>query len=302
MNDAFEIRDQRPRLSLIAASLCSLGLFSAGVGAAFLLFVAAYPLGLISAYPAPPAAATEGPLGFEEKVADVDDLYRGVGEPMQAYLERLTKAVAGGMVHYWTEGDSWTATDMRYTRISAFDNYLLWILSFRPQYRETLQNYEFVTPRKGLARGYGFCSQVSKIVYSVLSDQGIDATIYSVPEHTVVVSNGNILDPDYGVFVPHTLEDVQQDPSIIDSYYAQFGPMLPLLKKAYGQSWQSLGTAEDFDSVRAYEAKFERLKWIPPLAFLATGILLATIGALLRHREGLVRLVSRRVHKSVRSS
>ncbi|MER9457485.1 MULTISPECIES: hypothetical protein [unclassified Mesorhizobium] len=286
MNDAFEIRYQKLRPSLTAALLCSFGFFSAGVGAAFLLFVSAYPLGLISAYPAPPAEATEGPLGFQQKVVDVDDLYRATDEPMQAYLERLTKAVAGGMVHYWTVGDSWAATDTSYTRISVFDNYLLWMLSFRPQYRETLQNYEFVTPRKGLARGYGFCSQVSKIVYSILADQGIEATIYSVPQHTVVVSNGNILDSDYGVFVPRSLEDVQREPSIIDTYYAQFAPMLPLLKTAYGGAWQPAGTIEDLDGVRAYEAKFERLKWAPPLALLATGMVLATFGMMLRHREG----------------
>ena len=285
MNDAMKIRDQGPRLSLFAALLRSLGLFLAGVGTAFLLFVSAYPLGLIRAYPSPPAQATEGPLGFEQGVGDVEDLYRGPDEPMQAYLDRLTKAVAGGVVHYWTEGDNWTATDTRYTRISVFDNYLLWMLSFRPEYQDNLENYEFVTPRKALDRGYGFCSQVAKIVYSVLSDQGIDATIYSVPEHTVVQSNGNVLDSDYGVFVPHSLVEIQQDPSIVDSYYAQFGSMLPLLKKAYGQPWQQLGTAEDFNNVRAYEAKFERLKWAPPLMLLAMGVLLAAVGMVLQRRE-----------------
>ncbi|MDX8502176.1 hypothetical protein RFM99_27650 [Mesorhizobium sp. VK4C] len=293
MNDAIEIRDRKPRLTLIAALTRSLGLFSAGAGTAFLFFVSAYPLGLISAYPAPPAAATDGPLGFEQKVGDVGDLYRGPDEPMQAYLDRLTKAVAGGMVHYWTEGDRWTTADTRYTRIGVFDNYLLWTLSFRPEYRENLQNYEFVTPRKALDRGYGFCSQVSKIVYSVLADQGIEAAIYSAPEHTVVESNGNILDSDYGVFIPHSLAEIQQDPSIIDSYYAQFGSMLPLLRQAYGESWQPLGTAEGFNEVRAYEAKFERLKWVPPLMLLALGILLAAGGTLLQRREESARLASR---------
>ncbi|RRI05410.1 hypothetical protein EH240_05850 [Mesorhizobium tamadayense] len=294
MNDAIKIRDQRPRLSLYPASLRSLGLFLAGVGTAFLLFVSAYPLGLVRAYPAPPAAATEGPLGFEQSVGDVDDLYRGPGEPMQVYLDRLTKAVAGGVVHYWTEGDSWTAADTRYTRISVFDNYLLWMLSFQPEYQDNLQNYEFVTPRKALHRGYGFCSQVSKIVYSILADQGIDAKIYSVPEHTVVESNANVLDSDYGVFVPHSLVEIEKAPSIVDSYYAQFGSMLPLLKKAYGQSWQQLGTAEDFNNVRAYEAKFERLKWAPPLMLLAIGVLLAAAGRLLQRRE-LARLMPQQV-------
>lgn len=285
MTDAMKIRDRRPRLSLIGGLLRSSGLFLAGVGTAFLLFVSAYPLGLVRAYPGPPAEAIEGPLGFEQSIGDVMDLYRRPDEPMQAYLNRLTKAVAGEVVHYWTEGDSWTTSDTRYTRISVFDNYLLWMLSFQPQYRDTLQNYEFMTPRKALDRGYGFCSQVSKIVYSVLADQGIDATIYSVPEHTVVESSGNVLDSDYGVFVPHSLVEIQQDPSMVDSYYAQFGSMLPLLKKAYGQSWQQLGTADDFNGVRAYEAKFERLKWAPPIMLLAIGVLLAAVGMILQRRE-----------------
>lgn len=285
MNNATKIRHRKRYLSSIAVLLRSLGLFSAGAGTAFLIFVSAYPLGLVSAYPAPPAAATEGPLGFVQKIGDVEDLYRNPNEPMQAYLERLTKAVAGGMVHYWTEGDRWTTADTRYTRIGALDNYLLWTQSFLPEYRENLQNYEFVTPRKALDRGYGFCSQVSKIVYSILADQGIEATIYTVPEHTVVESNGYVLDSDYGVFVPHSLAAVQRELSIVDHYYASFGSMLPLLRKAYGQYWRPLGTAEGFNDVRAYEAKFERLKWAPPLLLLAMSVLLGAGGTLLQRRE-----------------
>ncbi|TIS14119.1 MAG: hypothetical protein E5X07_37825 [Mesorhizobium sp.] len=72
---------------------------------------------------------------------------------------------------------------------------------------------------------------------------------------------------------------------MIDPYYAQFGSMLPLLHKAYGQPWQPLGTSQGFKDVRDYEAKFERLKWFPPLMLMATGILFVAFGALLRRRE-----------------
>lgn len=284
MTDTINIRARTPFSSLLAGPARSLGIVLAAVGVVFLIFVSAYPLGLVSAYPAPPAAAIEGPLGLEQQVGDVEDLYRRPDEPMQSYLARLTKTVAGGMVHYWTEKDSWAATDTRYTGISAFDNYLLWMLSFRPEYQQNLQNYEFVTPRKALDRGYGFCSQVSKVVYSVLADQGIDATIYATRSHTVVQSNGYILDPDFGVFVPHSLAEIQQDPSIILPYYARFGSMLDLVKDAYAQSWQPLGTAEGFSDVRAYEEKFERLKWAPPFMLLALGMLLVAGSRLLGRR------------------
>ncbi|MBZ9851949.1 hypothetical protein LB565_28610 [Mesorhizobium sp. CA14] len=293
MSDVIKIRARTPFSSLVAGTARALGIYLAVAGTAFLIFVSAYPLGLVGAYPTPPAAAIEGPLGFDEEVGDVEDLYRRPDEPMQRYLARLTKTVAGGMVHYWTESDSWAATDTPYTRISAFDNYLLWMLSFHPEYQQNLQNYEFVTPRKALDRGYGFCSQVSKIVYSVLADQGIDATIYTAPSHTVVQSNGYVLDADYGVFVPHSLAEIRQDPSIIDSYYGQFGSMLNLVKDAYAQPWQPLGTAEGFKDVRAYEAKFEHLKWVPPLMLLVLGMLLFGGGTLLRRREKKVASVSR---------
>ncbi|AZO25011.1 hypothetical protein EJ070_33035 [Mesorhizobium sp. M1E.F.Ca.ET.045.02.1.1] len=253
----------------------SLGLCLMAAGAAFLLFVAAYPLGLIRAYPAPPSAAIEGPLGFEREIEDLNGLYREPDEPKQVYLERLTKSVAGGMVHYWTEGDRWTASDTRYTRISVFDNYVIWLLGLLPAYHESFQNYEFLTPGKALGRGYGFCSQVSKIVYSILIEQGIQATIYGAEQHTIVEVDGNVLDPDYGVIVPYPLALVEKDPSIIDSYYSDYESMLPLLHEAYGQPWHALGTPEGFQNIRAYETVLERLKWLPPVTLLAIGVLFA---------------------------
>ena len=153
--------------SIPARLLQSFGFFLVGIGAAFLLFVAAYPLGLISAYPVPPTAAIEGPLGFERKIEDLDVLYRAPDEPMQDYLRRLTTTVAGGMVHYWTEGDSWAPTDTIYTQVGIFDNYLLWILSFLPQYRKNFQNYEFVEPQKALiaATVFALKSRRSSILF-----------------------------------------------------------------------------------------------------------------------------------------
>jgi hypothetical protein len=292
---------QRPNRSFIPALLLQWGgLVLTAIGAAFLLVVAAYPLGLIRAYPAPPAAAIEGPLGLTRKISDPDILHRTPGEPMQAYLERLTKTVAGSMVHYWTKSDRWTAEDARYTRIGLFDNYLLWIESFLPRYRENFQDYEFVTPGKALMRGYGFCSQASKIVYSILTDQGIAAVIYSAPEHTIVESNGSVLDSDYGVFIPHSLDSIRKDPSLIDRYYANFQPMVPLLRRAYAESWQQLGTARGFRDVRAYEAKFERLKWFPPLMLLALGMAFAAGGTLLDRRGKIVRPASRGIPTTTR--
>lgn len=266
---------------LLAQLLRWAGFGVLGLGFALLLFVAAYPLGLINAYPDLPRAAVEGPLGVDHKIADPQSLYRMPEEPLPDYLDRLTKSVAGGIVHYWTVGDSWSAEDIPYTRISIYDNYLLWIQSIFPA-GASLRNYEYVTPAKVIARGYGFCSQVSKLLYSVLRDQGIDATVASNPLHTVVESGGSVLDADYGVFIPHPLAWMRQHPEAVDSYYAAFGWMLPILRQAYGQPWHGLGTPDDYDSLRAYEERFDRLKWLPPLFAMVAGVLLLVCGRLLR--------------------
>ena len=281
----------RPTRSF-ATALMWLGYAAMGVGVAFLAFLAAAPLGLLRAYPAPPEDAVHGPLGLERKITDLRSLYRNHGEPMEVYLRRLTTSVAAGMVHYWSKGDSWSESDSPYTEISIYDNYLLWLQMLLLKDRQHFRNYEFMTPAKAIDRGYGFCSQVSKTVYSILREQGIESVIYSNPSHTVVEADGNILDADYGVFIPHSVAWVERTPDAIDLYYADHGAMIPSLRQAYAQPWHVLGTAEDFDNVRNYEAKFERLKWLPPLLAIILGLAALAIGAGL-HRRGLAQSQAR---------
>jgi hypothetical protein len=269
----------RPKIAL-AKGARWLGCSLAGLGLGLLLFTAAAPLGFVKPYPAPPHAAVDGELGLSRAISDVRSLYRNPGEVLPVYLDRLTRSVAAGMVHYWTIGGSWSPPDARFTGISIFDNYLLWVYRLLPAYRANFQDYEFLTPDKAVARGYGFCSQVSKLVYSILHDQGIASTIVNNAQHTIVEADGAILDADYGVFVPHSIDWVQQHPDAVDHYYAAFAASLPLLRQAYAQPWQTLGSDAAFAEVRAYETRFERLKWIPPIVAIVAGLLLFLIASL----------------------
>jgi hypothetical protein len=268
-----------------ATALKWLGFAAMGFGAALLVLLTASPLGLLRAYPAPPEAAVDDPLGLDRKITDLQSLDRNAGEPMEAYLRRLTTSVAGGMVHYWSRGDTWSEADAPYTEISIYDNYLLWLQMVLLKDRQHFRNYEFMTPAKAIDRGYGFCSQVSKTIYSILRDQGIVSVIYSNPSHTVVEADGDVLDADYGVFIPHSIAWVQQTADAIDTYYADYGLMVPLIRQAYAQPWHVLGTAAEFDNVRKYEAWFEWLKWLPPLLAIILGLAAVAIGAGLRRRE-----------------
>lgn len=255
------------------------GVGATAFGVMLLLFVAAYPLGLVRAYPAPPSFAVDGRLGLQKRITDPKSLDRGPGEDLTGYLSRLTESVAVGMTHYWTGGDAWSEADIPYTAISVYDNYLLWLQGLLPAYRDNLRNYEFLTPAKAIARGYGFCSQVSKLVYSILREQGIDSQILSNPLHTVVEADGSVLDPDYGVFIPHSMAWIRAHPAALDGYYAAFPMDLASLRQAYAQEWHPLGSAAAFDQVRRYEARFDRLKWLPPAAITLFGVSLLLLGA-----------------------
>jgi hypothetical protein len=262
--------------------LAGTGAVVLAVSIAFLLFVAAYPLGLVAAYPAPPRAAVDGPLGLRAPITDLDVLYRRDGEPMPAYLERLTDTVAGGMVHYWTAGEAWTAGDAAYTGIGILDNYLLWGLRQRPAYRANFENYEFLSPGRAIGRGYGFCSQVSKTVYAVLREQGIPARVLASDHHVVVEAGGSILDADYGVFIPHPMEWVRRHLDRIAVYYGEHPSSVAPLRDAYADPWRELGDDRAYDEVRAYEEKFERLKWLPPMMGISIGLALLGAGILFR--------------------
>ncbi len=261
----------RARAARLVAFAGWLALAASG---ALLLLAAAHPLGLVTAYPEPPAAAVAGPLGRTAPIAGREALDRVADEPLPDYLARLTETVAAGMVHYWTAGDTWTPGDAAYTGISIYDNYLLWLLGRFPPYRDHLQNYEFVSPRQAVARGYGFCSQVSKLVYTVLREQGIPSRILVSERHVVVESGGMLLDADYGVFAPRDLDWLRRHPDEIDRHYARYPGALPLLRDVFGDDWQVLGSDAVFDDSRAFEEKAERFKWLLPMFGLAAGVAL----------------------------
>src|SRR5258708_25153448 len=90
-----------------ATALKWLGFAAMGFGAALLVLLTASPLGLLRAYPAPPEAAVDDPLGLDRKITDLQSLDRNAGEPMEAYLRRLPTSLAGGLRHYVSMCDTW---------------------------------------------------------------------------------------------------------------------------------------------------------------------------------------------------
>lgn len=219
-------------------------------------------IGAYNPYPEPPADVIQRP--FFGRSADIEfkSLFRKEREPLGTYQARLTKAVNAWMVHYWPAGDR------EFVGVHPIDNFPMWAKSFVAGY-EHFANYEFVSPRMAWRRGYGFCSQLSRIVYSVLRAQGISATIMEHPNHVVVESEGAVLDADFGVFIPVSLKYIQSRPDIIGGYYGRkFPKLVNVLRAIYSDGWQETSSKRAFDRMLAFEAASRKWDWVLMLTTL----------------------------------
>lgn len=143
------------------------------------------------------------------------------GETDEQFAIRINKVVNDGFAHYWkSEGIR------KYNlRIPAWENYMLYAASYID--RENYERYEFSNYKKNLERGAGLCSSHSIVVKGVLKDNGIDAALWDIAGHVVVRANVDkannkwiILDPDFGVVVPHDTAAIQANPELVRPAYA----------------------------------------------------------------------------------
>ena len=138
-------------------------------------------------------------------------LVRHEGESDKDFSLRVNDIVSKSMSHYFkNEGKK------KYNlRVPARENYILFLVnSFKEDDR-----YEFKNYKKGLERGVGLCSSHSIVVKGVLLDNGIEAHLWDIAGHVVVrarVSEDQwyILDPDYGLFVPHDIAEIEANQEI----------------------------------------------------------------------------------------
>ena len=136
----------------------------------------------------------------------------------EVYFQKLVKAVNKNIAHYWrTEG----RTKYNLT-IPVYENYILWLKQFSDQKHYKL--YEFCNYEHAVERKVGLCSQHAIIICGILEDKHIPAKIVALSGHVVAtaeVEKGNwwILDGDYGVIIPKSIEEIEKNPTLIIPYY-----------------------------------------------------------------------------------
>lgn len=138
---------------------------------------------------------------------------------------RINKVVNDGFMHYWkSEG-----IEKYHMRVPLWENYILYFASYMNP--EKYAKYEFSNYKKNLERGVGLCSTHSTIVKGVLLENGIKAELMDVGGHHVVVRaelNDTaiyMLDPDFGVVVPHDTAAITANPELVRAHYSQMASL-----------------------------------------------------------------------------
>lgn len=137
----------------------------------------------------------------------------------EEYCRELVTAVNNGIAHYWSEEGR---TKYNLT-IPVYENWLLWIAQFINPHKYRL--YEFCDYKKALERKVGLCSQHAIIICGILAEKGIDCKIVGLSGHVVTMAEIRrgqywILDGDYGVLIPYPMKQIEENPSIVEPYYA----------------------------------------------------------------------------------
>jgi len=141
------------------------------------------------------------------------------------FAVRINKVVNDGFAHYWKDD----GVEKYHLRVPVWENYLLFAASYINP--EKYEKYEFSNYHKNLERGVGLCSTHSTIVKGVLLDHGMKAELLDVGGHHVVVraelndTATYILDPDYGIVVPHDTASITANPELVRPAYANMAAL-----------------------------------------------------------------------------
>ena len=202
------------------------------------------------------------------------------------FLREANQIVSSSIAHYMS-GDIYSISDSikmmkNNLWIAPTNNYIIWTASFfYPKFRKFhLFNYKSI-----INRGIGDCSQQAIALQDFLRKSGVNAYIFGLDGHVVVYVNDQkwgelVLDPDIGVYLPYTKDEIQSNPSLIEPYYRDKGISESTIKKYVALFARS---NQEFDppysrlseSVYKYRPKLflfwkisEIIKWIIPICLI----------------------------------
>ncbi len=201
---------------------------------------------------------------------------RKPGESDKEFAIRANEVVNSSMIHYWkNEG-----LDKYYLRIPVWENYIIWLNSLSKKEKR----YEFVNYyRKNLERGVGLCSTHSIVLKGILEDNGIESELWDITRHVILrVKVGEnewyVMDPDYGLYVPHDKDNILENTELVRPTYAN---MADLYKPGYVTEYNTDFLVEVYGSegnrIYDYNKSSEKraylLKWLIPFLLILPYVL-----------------------------
>ncbi|MEM9593427.1 MAG: hypothetical protein AAGD06_04165 [Acidobacteriota bacterium] len=210
------------------------------------------------------------------------------GETQRAYLERATAAVSRRIRHFWVwQEDHPYQGGFNFigTARSNFVLHALGRLTVAPSnpFRPLILH----DPELALERSFGTCTQGALVLHRVLTRNGIHSEILNfAPDdwnHVVVEvrlgdGSGFIADTDFGVLIPHSADEVGQNPEVLRRYYRgatdaeqRLGDVYATaLAKPYERYGNVMGRSEFLLWRGVAETLAAAAKWILPLMLLTT--------------------------------
>lgn len=192
------------------------------------------------------------------------------------YANRLAYVISQSIAHIdWKKEQD---TSRYHQLIPIWENYFIYfmgIFSGIPEY----EKYHFADYDRSIKRGIGICGDASMIMSQLLDKQGINNQLLSFPGHVVLSAKiGDnkeyLFDPDFGVSVPFSPDEIQQSPTLINDYYKDQGYSqdLTTLNRIYDNPFERWNGVKHFITKKYYFEKLAYwLKWPAPLFLIFLG-------------------------------
>jgi hypothetical protein len=218
------------------------------------------------------------------------------GDTPESYGRRANQVVYDSMVH----GDPSSDLGRWRLEVPVWENWSLHGLGvMNPAFRK----YRFWSHEKEFERGIGLCGHLSAILIGYMNENGIPARIVGLQGHVVVTAEVRpgvwyIFDPDYGVVMPHSLDEVEANPDLVHQAYmnATDERMRNMVVDFYrsdvdnsidpsGRDGMYSGLDGSAEVFRQRERLAEQIKWPVPAGLMATGLVIGLIGFFWRRRR-----------------
>lgn len=189
------------------------------------------------------------------------------------YVVRMTDVISQSLAHiHWNEEQDITKYNQL---IPVWENYFLYFMGIAsgiPEY----EKYHFAHYQRSLRRGVGICGDASMVMSQLLDKQGIPNQILSFPGHVVVAATVDgkegVYDPDFGVVLPLSPDEIKQAPTTIYQHYVDKGYSLreiQNLMRAYNLGFKRWDGVSHFITNKYYFEKVAyALKWPLPILLI----------------------------------